>query len=234
MNDFVSILKNQAIDLAADQLRHRMQSGQGVRVSTKDAVAEHEASHAVMGTMIGLPIRRVEVFFKKGQWSGFTTYHQPDWLHRPGPGSRSILTPRGAFALGLHTLAGPMGEGDGAGDFFLDAIEMAEGVGYLHSAFVVSAFPDGTPSDRDDYYGPMMEFASSVLSLVPVMLDHCADSVGAMAERLVRTGRLAAHEVQQLTKDVPRVDLHEQFNALCGIRLLDEVPEGHFPPKENP
>lgn len=225
MNDYLSLYRDHAQKIAAQNLLAKIQSGQAVRISTPHAVAEHEASHAIMGVIVGIPIRRVEMWRKGAEWTGQTLYHDPDWLLRVLPDGSRPLTPRGAFALGLHVLAGPLGESEGAGDLNIDAIEMATGLAYIHSAFMLSAFPKGPPEDPEEYNPLLRELTGTVVSLVSVMLDHCAGEVEAMAQSLLRTHRLAAHEVQRLTRDVSRIDLHAQFQAICGVRLLDDLPE---------
>ncbi len=218
---------------ASIQAQRQAQALGIVRFSSIEDVARHEASHAVLGrTMFG-SVRSMTLSRRGVEWTGWTAYptFPSSWRIEIASGL-ATHAPQSAFAMGLVTLAGPIGErtaADGsplqAGSLAVDATEMERGVELIRFALGATIFPRPDVIDIDQLHG---EQINTLLARIPEILVQLLVQHGAvrdaLAKKLAARRRLSAHQLKPMLSGIPEIGPDAIFDQLRAGTAVGPLP----------
>lgn len=195
-------------------------------------VARHEAGHAIGAALMGGGVRSCTLRFANGAWHGVTEIADlPTW-RLPVTGGGRLLTPAGAVASAASMYAGPIAErqrGRGA-DLANAAHDLGEAVQakqVLRSAVLMASLR-GAPPASEEALQPFLQSISRIDAAFTQWLigalDREIERVDALAAKLERHGRLAAHEIRPLLRGVVPTTPEDLFNHLRQGLLIGPLP----------
>jgi hypothetical protein len=220
----------------ASMMAAAIQSGD-VRVASHFDVARHEAGHVVGSALLGGGTRHCWVRRVEAGWIGYTEPRElPAWGIPPGS-NRRVLTPQGSVARAVFFLSGPFAErenGGGAGlaNLAADLPEMLEGLEAFRMALLMAMFPDAPPADDGAEALVQSSFLVVLNRLFPWLMGALQREGGpldAVAAKLVKHGRLAAHEIAPLVRSITPISPVELFDHLRQGLAVGPLPQA-IPP----
>lgn len=193
-----------------------------VRVASHHDVARHEAGHVVGNALLGGKTRHCWVRRAQGGWIGYTDRREsPAWSVPLGHHKR-VMTPQGSVARAVFCLSGGLAEranggGEGLANLAADFPEMLEALEALRMAVVMAMFPIAPPADERAealVKSPAFVMSRRLFPWLMAALRREAGPLEAIAAKLVKHGRLAAHQIAPLVRSITPISPMELFDHL--------------------